>query len=1170
MLHNMRNSMPLFKLAGCLAGLQVLLALPASGQYAFAGSRTVVRSAPSFKAHEQSEKQALLAVLKELNKEKGVYFLYSEENIGQKMVNPVRDVRADIEKILNDILQNTGLKYKKVSSNTFVILNEEDRLRRSDMRQLNAQSGAGSTQLRKLEVTETITGRIVGADGAPLAGVSVRIKGTSKGTTSDNRGNFSIEANRGDVLILSYIGYQPQEITVTDNRPLSISLSVQAGNLNELVVTALGIKKQGRAVGYSTTEVPGGNFTQSRETNLANALTGQIAGVNVAGVGTGPSGSTRVVIRGNASLTGNNQPLYVIDGVPLDTKNQGNSGQWGGADYGDVLSTINPDDLESIQVLKGVAASALYGYRGGNGAILITTKSGSHTRGVGIELNNNITFNKVIDDREYQYTYGQGLQGQKPTTMAAAQAAPNFSWGGRLDGSQAVDFLGNNYAYTAAKDNFDNFYKTGVSNQTSVALLGNNGSGHFRLGLSNLYMNTVIPNSDMKQQGINFNSAYDITKKLHMTLTADYVFERVKNRVSFSDAPGNVVASVLYLANSVDIRSLKAATKADGSELLVGADPYFNNPYFVANKFQNHTDRDRLTGGLTLRYDLTDWLAVQGQVTRNGTISDVMQITPTGTGYNPGGNLTQYTRNFRELNGNFMVEFNKKFNEFSIHANVGGNSQDNVTKIGGVGAVHTPVGDLQSAAGPFIVPYFYSSSNVSEKPYGYYYEHYRVNSLYGSADLGFRNFLFITLTARNDWFSTLNINTDHVLYPSVSGSFVFSDVVKMPSWITYGKLRASYARSSNGTDPYKNLLTYTLQGYTINDQTVGSITQVNVPNNFLKPVNISEREIGLSMQFLNSRVGIDVAVYDKKTKDDILPVTISPTSGYTGNYVNIGKLRNRGIELLLTGTPVKTRTFSWDASFNIATNDNKVLALSPGINQIVIDGAYPRWGNGVSIQNIVGKPYAQIVGYAYRRDAGGNVVFGADGLPLHSADVVPLGSGIYKTTGGFNNDLHFKSFKLSFLVDFKYGAKIYSGTNLLLYNYGLQKNTLQGREGTGYVGVGVTENGGKNAVAVPAQTYWQAISTGANHITEEFVYDASFIKLRSISLAYNFPGSVLKRVSFIQGLTLSLVGRNIATLMKHTPNIDPESNLTGTNAQGLELSGYPAVRNLGFNINVKF
>ncbi|HYC27597.1 MAG TPA: SusC/RagA family TonB-linked outer membrane protein, partial [Chitinophagaceae bacterium] len=971
----------------------------------------------------------------------------------------------------------------------------------------------------------------------------------------------------GEILVISSVGYTTQELLVGDSRTLSISLEGTSQQMTEVVVTALGIKKQSRSVGYSTTQVPGSDFTHSRETNLGNALTGQIAGVNVAGTATGPSGSSRVIIRGNASLAGNNQPLYVIDGIPFDNTNQGGtSGQWGGADFGDGLSTINPDDIESIQVLKGVAASALYGYRGGNGAILITTKSGSRNKGLGLELNNNLTFNKVIDDREYQYSYGQGTQGVKPTTAADALASPNSSWGGKLDGSQAVNFLGENYAYTGATNNLKNFYKTGVTNQSSIALTGGNDKGHFRLGLSNLYMTTVIPNSNMKQQGVNFNSTYDVTPKLHMSLTANYVFEKVKNRVSFSDAPGNVVASVLYLANSVDIRWLKPAVKADGSELLPGTDIYFNNPYFVAYRYQNTTDRNRLTAGLTMKYDLTKWLSAQGQVTRDGYIFDVVNIVPTGTGYSPGGTLTQYTIDYHELNGNFSLEANKQFSDVSLRVVAGGNTQDNVNKIGGMGAV--PLSG-QGPAGPFKVPFFYSSSNISDKPYAYYFAHYRVNSLYGSADIGFRNYLFLTVTARNDWFSTLNKNSNDILYPSVSGSFVFSDVLHLPSWINFGKIRASYAQSSNGTKPYRNLLTYSLLGFTIGGQSLGSITQTEIPNNFLKPISIKEQEIGVNLQFLNGRAGIDLAVYNKKTEDDILGVTISPTSGYTGNVVNIGELRNRGVELLLTGTPVKTKNFMWKTSFNIAVNNNKVLALSEGIKDIVIEGAFPRWGNGVSIKNIVGLPFAQIVGYGYKRDsASGQIIYGTDGLPLHTSEQIPLGSGIYKTTGGFSNQLQYKNFSLAFLFDFKYGAKIYSGTNLLLYNYGLHKNTLQGREG-GYVGPGINENKQPNTVNVPAQIYFQAISTGANHVTEEFVYDASFIKLRSVSIGYDLPESIIRN-SFIKGLNISLVARNLATLMKHTPNIDPESNLNNTNGQGLELSGYPAVRSLGFNLNVKF
>jgi outer membrane receptor protein involved in Fe transport len=620
----------------------------------------------------------------------------------------------------------------------------------------------------------------------------------------------------------------------------------------------------------------------------------------------------------------------------------------------------------------------------------------------------------------------------------------------------------------------------------------------------------------------------------------------------------------LYLATSFDIEKLKPAVKADGSELQPGTDIYFNNPYFVAYKYQNSSDRNRFTGGLTLKYDLLNWLSVQGQITRDGFIMDVTNVVPTGTGYAPGGQYTQYTTDYHELNTNFMLEADKKFGDFSVQVNMGGNMQDNVVKHGGVGGV-AETG--QGPAGPFSVPFFYSASNIANKPFAYFYSHYRVNSLYGSADLGYNDFLYLTVTARNDWFSTLNINTNDYLYPSVSGSFVFSNVLKLPGWISFGKLRASYAQSSNGTKAYRNKLTYNLAGFTINGQSIGSVTQKEIPNANLKPVAISEQEIGLSMQFLNNRLGIDFAFYSKKTTDDILNVTVSQSTGYDGNIANIGELRNRGIELLLTGSPVKGKKFSWNVSFNIASNDNKVLKLDEGTPDIVVEGAYPRWGDGTSIKQVTGLPFAQITGWAYQRNANGDIIFGADGFPLRSDKVVPLGSGVYKTTGGLSNELRYKNLSFSFLFDFKYGAKIYSGTNLLLYADGLHKNTLQGREG-GYVGKGVDKDGKPNAVNVNAQTYFTRITTD-KFVTEEFVYDASFIKLRSISLSYALPDAVLRK-GFVKGVNLSLFARNLATIKKHTPNIDPESNLNNTNGQGLELSGFPVVRSIGLNVNVKF
>ncbi len=1008
-----------------------------------------------------------------------------------------------------------------------------------------------------------ITGKVTSTGGIPIPAASIQIEGTQSGTVADESGAFTISATSNDVLIFSSLGYQSKKVTVGSKKEINVQLISNKHTLNEMVVTALGVEKSKRSLGYSTTEVPGDEFTKARTTNIGNALTGKIAGVNVSGTATGPAGGSRVVIRGNASISGNNQPLYVIDGIPYNNSNQGDATKWGGADYGNGLANIDPDNIESIQVLKSVAASALYGYRGGNGAILITTKSGKHANGIGVTLNNNLTFRQVIDERDYQYEYGQGLLGKKPTTKAAALNAPYDSWGAKLDGSDAVDFRGRTYSYLPAKDNYKNFYQTGMNNETSLALAGGNDKGHFRLGLSNTYLKSTIPNSNMKQQGVNFNGTFHVTHNLEMTLTADYVVQNVKNRPSFGDAPRNVIASTNYLANSFDIRWMKdSVRKPNGDEYLPGTDIYFENPYFITQEYQNHTKRNRLTGGLTIKYNLLDWLYVQGQVTRDGYIFDKTFITPSGVQFTEGpndlgGQITKQEVNFQELNANFMIGVNKELNNnFTLDAFVGANTQDDINKAYGVDAV-----------GPFAIPYFYSTNNVPSKPFNYDYSHYRVNSIYGSADIGFKDYLFLTLTARNDWFSTLSINSNSYLYPSAALSFIFSDVLDLPSWISFGKLRASYADASNGTDPYQNLLTYGLQGYTINGQSLGYVNNSTIPNKNLKPVSISEEEIGLKMDFFNGRIGFDFTYYNKKTTDDIVPVTISQTSGYGGNIINAGQVKNSGIELLLNFIPIQTPDFTWNLSFNYAHNNSKVLDLG-GQDKLVIDGAQPRWGSEVNISNVVGMPYAQIMGYDFKRNDAGEIIFDDDGYPEQS-EVKSLGTAVYKTTGGLSTGFQYKNFNLSALFDYKFGADIYSGTNVALYQYGLQKGTLEGRE-NGFVGKGVTEDNKPNTTNIDAQTYWQDMATGSHHISSRFVYDASFIKLRSASLSYSLPSAVLGQ-SFVKGVSFSLVARNLITLVKHTPNIDPESTLNSSNnGQGLELAGYPAIRSYGFNVQLKF
>ncbi|MFD2597222.1 SusC/RagA family TonB-linked outer membrane protein [Sphingobacterium griseoflavum] len=1017
-----------------------------------------------------------------------------------------------------------------------------------------------NSSVEVLDVTvhnqQTIRGTIVDATSKqPIVGVTVGVKGTSAGTQTDADGRFSLQASKGQVLVVSFIGYQGQEITVGDNTTLSISLVNADNQLEDVVVTALGIKREKKSLGYSTTTVQGDEFTQSRDANLGNALSGKVAGVSVAGNATGVGGSSRVVIRGAASMTGNNQPLYVVDGIPLNNQNQGSAGQWGGMDMGDGMNAINADDIESIQVLKGAAASALYGFRGGNGVIMITTKSGKGQQGLGIEVNNNFTVNGIYDYRDFQSTYGQGLQGVKPGSSEAAFDTYNQSWGARLDGSNAVNRLGENYAYSPV-DNWQNFYRNGLTNQTSVAVSGSDEKSTFRLGLNNIHETPILPNSSSNQRGANLNTTYKITPKVTLGLNVNYMFEFVKNRPNLSDGNGNTNATLLYLANGYDVRWLDAAVDAAGKELQPGNSVFFNNPYFLQYNKSNNSTRKRLTGGFNLRYDITDWLYVQGAATRDGFNLAFKQIQPKGAAADPNGFINEYNKEFEETNFNYLIGAKKNVGDFSISATVGGNALKSKEETWGT----------DGGIRPFIVDGVYNTGNVAAgtRTFKKIFEEYAVNSVYGTADFGFRDFLFLNLSARNDWYSTLDPANNGYVYPAASLSYVFSDHLNLPEWINMGKLRLSRAAASNGTDPYQRLLTYRTLSYEILERPVGTINNETIPNRDLKPVRISEWEAGLNMEFFNNRFGLDLAVYKKNTTDDIVRVTTSSASGYSTAIKNIGELQNRGIEALVYGDIVRKENFKWRGSINFGFNDSEVQNLG-GQTNLIVEGGQSNGGNA-SIQQIVGLNYGQIVGYKYKTDANGNRIFDSNGLPVRSDRVEILGNGVYRFTGGFRNDFSYKNFSLGALLDVKLGAKIYSGTNYNLYGTGLHKATLEGREG-GIIGQGVTANGEVNTKSIDAQTYWKHVVS--QNITEEFVYDAGFVKLREISFGYSLPISMLSKTPF-RGASLALVGRNLWTIHKNTPNIDPESAYNNGNAQGLELNGNPYTRNVGFNLNLKF
>ena len=1008
-----------------------------------------------------------------------------------------------------------------------------------------------------------ISGTVIDATGETVIGANVVERGKRNSTVTDANGRFTLTVAEGAVLQVSFLGYATREVAARPN--MTITLAEDAKALDEVVVTALGIKRQKRSLGYSTTAVGGENFTKSREMNLGNALSGKVAGVAVAGNATGSTGSSRVIIRGNASLTGNNMPLYVVDGVPFDNTNLGSAGTWGGIDMGDGLQNINPDDIADIQVLKGAAASALYGYRGGNGAILITTKSGQKDlKGVSIELNNNLTFNSIYDYRDIQDVYGQGTLGQRPTTKDAAISTETASWGDRIDGGKAVNFLGQEHSYSAI-DNWKNFYRTGVNNATSLAVSGASDNITYRFGISNVYEKSVLPNANFNQQGINMNTTYDITPKLHLSVNANYVFENSQGRANLSDGNGNTNASLLYRPSTFDVRWLERetpdsdwGTKANGEELLGGTNVYFNNPYWLQYRKTNDMNKNRLTGAMTLRYDITDFLYAQGAVQRDGYSMEFKQVQPIGAAADRAGFMTEYARHYAETNMNYLIGLDKTLGDFSVGATLGGNRQYSLSQQWTV-----------DGGRPFVAYGVWSVNNLADHRFKKDYKEYQVNSIYGTADFGWKNQVFLNLTARNDWFSTLSPDNNSYLYPSATLSWVFTDTFTLPEWFTFGKIRGGYASASNGTSPYQTAIAYKIANYVVNGQKIAATNSSTYPNTDLKPVRISEYEAGLNLAFLNGRLSFDMAYYRKNTKDDIAVVTTSKTSGYTSQVMNIGEIENSGFEFMVDAVPVLHRDFSWNTTLNFALNNSEVIYLGKGVDNLSIDGANSRAGN-VSVRNIVGQSYGALVGYEYKRNADGQIVH-KDGIPQHADELSNLGSGVHKLTGGWHNRFTYKNVTLDFLIDFKFGGKLFSSTNWYLTYYGMHKQTLQGRETGGdgdIVGEGVKEDGSKNNVAVSAQDYWRGLAN--NNIAEAFIYDASFIKLREVSLGYTFPQSILGKQRFVKGMSVSLVARNPWTILKYTDNIDPESAYNNTNGQGLELNGYPATRSIGLNVNIKF
>lgn len=1030
-----------------------------------------------------------------------------------------------------------------------------------------------------------VTGTVTEETGSALPGVNVLIKGTSTGTVTDSEGKYSITVpDEAVVLVFSFIGYKQVEESVGTRTVIDLTMEPDLQSLEEVVVTALGIKKSEKKLGYATTTVKSDELSLNRTPNLMGALQGKVAGVNISTLGTGPAGTNKIRLRGQSSISGQNNPLIVLNGVPIESGNYGinpnttttdgsvqNRGTFNKSDGGDGLISINPDDIETMTVLKGGTAAALYGSRAKDGVIMITTKNRGSGKGIGVEYNSNYISMKPLDYTDWQYDYGQGENGVRPT--AANPQTGVFSFGEKFaPGMTQVLFDGVSVPYEPQRDHISGFYRTGSTWTNTVSVSSGGDKGGMNLSFSNMEAKSIVPNSDFNRKTIALGFTQDISKRLKVNGNINYSSEYNRNPPVIGDQDLSTPTTLYTLANSMPLYLMKEyMLNAQGNEFLYSRFTNRTNPYFSVYKRFENIRRNRLFGNVSVRYNITDWLYVQGRIGQDFYSRDQDYNFPTGiasgSAAQPGfvnGQFVQESRRFRELNTDFLVGATKTFGDFGIDLNVGGNRMKRRSDLNSV------------LVQEFVVRDLYTVMNGRVKDPQYTLQEWQINSLYGSAELSYKDYLFLSVTGRNDWFSTLSPDLRSIFYSSVGGSFVFSQAFgeTLPQWISFGKVRAAYAEVGSDLDigPYQNSLYYGVNanfftGPNGNPQPVATIPGTTVPNPALKPMKVQETEFGLALKMFEDRISLDVTYYRKLTKDQILNAQVSDASGYVSRLINVGESQNKGIEMLVNVTAVKTPNFEWDINLNGAYNTTKVLDLGVASATGSITMATGIYDG--ELRQVVGKPLGQLYGYGYLRDSEGRQVFKAgNGLPVRTPTQIRYGSAIPRWVGGIGSSVSYMGIQFSFLVDFKLGGKMISMTNYNAYRHGLLKETLNGRD-VGYViGDGVNPNGEVNQTHAQLQPYYTEVRT--SHIVEPFVYNSGFWKLRQLSLGYDFT-KFLPETLFIKSLRLNVVANNVLIIKKWVPNIDPESfGFSSDSLVGLEATGIPTTRNIGFNLNVKF
>lgn len=1016
--------------------------------------------------------------------------------------------------------------------------------------------------------TKQIAGTITSADdGAPIPGASVAIKGTTIGTITDIDGEFSLTAPENEVLVISFIGMKKMEIPITSDTEYNLKLETELIGVDEVVVTALGITKSKKALGYATTTVSSEELVKAREGNVVNSLAGRVAGVRITQQSGTLGGSSKIMIRGANSLGGNNQPLFVVDGVPISNSGyNGSRGQIiaGGVDAGNRASDINPDDIESMNILKGAAASALYGARAKDGAIIITTKRGSKNQKISVTINSSVRFDNVLKLPDFQNEYAQGNKG-------VYDAERSNGWGPKISDvtdQKFTNFLGEEVTLEAYPDNVKNFYETGISYINSVSFAGGGETTDFRFGLTNYDQTGVTPDSELSKYVASFNGGTKVGDKLDIRSSINFISSKTSGKPAQGSNDPNVLTSIVNgfprtISNSILKNNI---TDKDGMPYEVVKNT--NNPYWVTqnNKWQN--ELNRVYGNFSINYDILDWMKLTARVGNDYYHEWRQHVTAKNTVTAATGrfNVRNITRN--QLNTDLMLSIDRNIaDDFNLTAVFGHNMNERFSRLDYITA-----NDLVASN----VYVYQNAKSVAAKTESF---RQRLIGVYGNITLGYKSMLYLDVTGRNDWSSTLPKANNSYFYPSVSTSFIFTELIPKNSILSYGKVRLNWANVGSDADPYRLDFsyspkdTYFLQylGY---EGTLphGSSAGYEAPNTIppgenLKPQNVVSYEAGTELKFFDGRIGVDFSWYQTNTTDQIIEIAVAKSTGFWYKYINAGEVQNKGIEFAISGSPIKKRDFVWDININYSQNENIVKELVPGLDRYSLTSGW----SGLSIKAAPGEAFG-LYGAAWERDPQGNIVYDASTGRRKIIQDQNLGNIYPDWTMGISNTFTYKGVSLSGLIDIRQGGVIYSQTTGSIRENGLAIETLENR-GANFIPEGVNKNEdgtySPNTKAVDVQSYWEDVAATSN--TEGNIFDASYIKLREITLSYQLPKSILMK-TFIKSASVGIEGRNVWLIKSHVPHIDPEVNFFGSSltGEGVEFESVPSTRSLGFNVKLNF